>query len=148
MQQVNNNYERVKLNILKYFTLFRTGALVYMTIEILWRGHTHWTMGIIGGIVLILVGLINEFDRDIPLLVQAPLASIIITLLEYYTGTIVNLKLGWHIWDYSGLPFNVDGQVCLLYSIFWMILGPIASLLDDYIRCEVFHEPKNKINLI
>lgn len=148
MQQVNNTYERVKLNILKYFTLFMTGALVYMTIEILWRGHTHWTMGVIGGIVLILVGLINEFDRDIPLMVQAPLASIIITLLEYYTGTIVNLKLGWHIWDYSGLPFNVDGQVCLLYSIFWMILGPIASLLDDYIRCEIFHEPKKKINLI
>ena len=148
MQQVNNNYDRVKLNILKYFTLFMTGALVYMTIEILWRGHTHWTMGIIGGIVLILVGLINEFDRDIPLLVQAPLASIIITSLEYISGYVLNIKLGLNIWDYSHMPLNVDGQVCLPASILWMFVGLIGVLLDDWVRSTFFGESNVKHKLI
>ena len=142
------NNKRVIYIVIEYVTLFIIGALVYMTIEILWRGHTHWSMGILGGILLILIGLINEFDRDIPLLVQAPLAAIIITLFEYYTGIIINVRLGWHVWDYSSLPFNVDGQVCLLYSILWMILGPIAALLDDFVRWKLFREPKKKIKLI
>ena len=119
-----------------------------MLIEILWRGYTHWTMGILGGIVLILVGLINEVDKDIPLLVQAPIASIVITLLEYYSGIILNIQMKLNIWDYSDLPFNVDGQVCLLYSLLWMILGMVAVILDDFVRCVIFKEPRKKIRLI
>ena len=119
-----------------------------MAIEILWRGFTHWTMGILGGIVLILVGLINEADKDIPLMVQAPMASIIITILEYYSGIILNVHLGLNIWDYSDLPLNVDGQVCLMYSLLWMILGSIAVLLDDFVRWKIFKEPRKKTRLI
>lgn len=26
-------------------------------------------------------------------------------------------------WDYSSLPLNINGRVCLLYSIFWGVLG-------------------------
>ena len=46
--------------IIKYVVLFVTGGLVYMSLELLWRGYTHWTMGILGGICFIYLGLINE----------------------------------------------------------------------------------------
>lgn len=142
------NNKRIIFYIVEYITIFIIGAFAYMAIEILWRGRTHWTMGILGGTVLILVGLINEFDKDIPLLVQAPIASIIITLLEYYAGYILNIQLGLQIWDYSDLPFNVDGQVCLLYSLLWMILGVIAAIIDDFVRWKIFKEPRKKTRLI
>ena len=36
--------------LFKYLILFLTGAMVYGIIEILWRGRTHWTMAVLGGI--------------------------------------------------------------------------------------------------
>ena len=135
--------------IIEYIAIFIVGAITYMLLEICWRGFTHWTMGILGGIVIILVGLINEVTRkDLPLIIQAPMASIIITLLEYWAGYILNIQLGMNIWDYSDLPFNVDGQVCLYYSLLWMILGIVASIADDLIRWFVFKEEAPKFRLI
>lgn len=135
--------------IIEYIAIFIVGAITYMLLEICWRGYTHWTMGILGGIVIILVGLINEVTRkDLPLIIQAPMASIIITLLEYWAGYILNIQLGMNIWDYSDLPFNVDGQVCLYYSLLWMILGIVASIADDLIRWFVFKEEAPKFRLI
>lgn len=135
--------------LVKYPVIFLIGAIVYMGIEILWRGYTHWTMGVLGGIILILIGLIDEVGRgDIPLLWQAPIGSIIITLLEYYAGWILNIKLNLDIWDYSDLPFNVDGQVCLPFSLLWMLLSVVAVWLDNFIRWKLFNEPRKKICLI
>ena len=135
--------------LVKYPVIFLIGAIVYMGIEILWRGYTHWTMGVLGGIILILIGLIDEVAReDIPLLWQAPIGSIIITLLEYYAGWILNIKLNLDIWDYSDLPFNVDGQVCLPFSLLWMLLSVVAVWLDNFIRWKLFNEPRKKICLI
>jgi len=136
-------------NIVKYCVIFAVGAAVYMTIEILYRGFTHWTMGVLGGISLILIGIIDELTtEDLPLMVQAPLASIIITLLEYYAGCILNLKLGMDIWDYSELPFNVDGQICLYFSLAWMVLGMVAVVIDNLVRHYFFGEPMKDIKLI
>jgi hypothetical protein len=33
----------------KNLKTFLLGAATYPTLEILWRGHTHWTMGVVGG---------------------------------------------------------------------------------------------------
>ena len=122
-------------NITKYITIFITGGIIYMCLELLWRGWTHWTMGILGGLCTVLIGLINEIlPSDTPLVVQAPIASIIITTLEYYTGYLLNIKLGLEIWDYSQMPFNVDGQVCLYASILWMVVGFLAVVIDDLVR--------------
>lgn len=126
-----------KYNVLKYVVIFISGAIIYMGLEMLWRGYTHWTMGLVAGIATILIGLINEiFPKDTPLMVQAPIASLIITELEYISGEILNVYLGLNIWDYSQMPFNVDGQVCLPASLFWMIIGLIAVWLDDIIRAK------------
>lgn len=135
-------------NLAKYLTVFISGAIIYMCLELAWRGFTHWTMGILGGLCTVLIGLINEIlPDDTPLLVQAPLASIIITTLEYYTGYILNIKLGLNIWDYSQMPLNVDGQVCLYASLLWMVLGIVAVILDDRVR-SLFGEDNIKHRLI
>lgn len=125
------------LILFEYAIIFIVGGLIYMGLEMLWRGYTHWTMGIVAGIATVLIGLINEIlPKDTPLLVQAPIASLIITELEYISGEILNVYLGLNIWDYSDMPFNVDGQVCLPASILWMFVGLIAVVIDDYIRAK------------
>ena len=47
--------------IFKYFILFSIGGLLYMLLEIGFSGSTHWTMGILGGICFILIGLIDSY---------------------------------------------------------------------------------------
>ena len=121
--------------IIKYVVLFVTGGLVYMSLELLWRGCTHWTMGVLGGICFICLGLINELlSWETPLILQMFIGSIIITILEFITGCIVNLWLGWNVWDYSNLPLNLLGQICLPFSILWYFISAIGIVIDDYIR--------------
>ena len=72
----------------------------------------------------------------------------IITILEFITGCIVNLWLGWNIWDYSELPYNLLGQISLFSSIGWVGLSLVGILLDDFIRWKWFNEEKPRYKLI
>lgn len=116
--------------------IFLVGGCLYTWIEILWRGWTHWTMFLLGGGGFVVLGLLNE--HKIPwhwcLLRQAIVGATIITVLEFITGCIVNIWLGWAVWDYSDLPFNLWGQVCLYYFLLWITLCMVGIVLDDWIR--------------
>lgn len=126
----------------KLLILFIIGGFIYVGIELAYRGYSHWTMFILGGLCFICIGGINNYiDKDMPIHIQAIIGSIIITCLEYICGYIVNIKLGWNVWDYSELPFNINGQVCLLFSLIWMLVGMLAIVIDDYLRYKLFDEP-------
>ena len=43
--------------------------------------------------------------------------------MEFYTGCLVNLRLGWQVWDYSAMPFNLLGQVCPGFLLLWLALS-------------------------
>ena len=129
--------------IKKYEFLFFVGATIYVIIENLYRGYSHWTMFLLGGICFIALGLINEvLPWDMPLLLQMFIGGMIITVLEFKTGCIVNLWLGWNVWDYSELPFNLWGQISLFSSIVWVGLSLVGIVLDDFIRWKFFDEEK------
>ena len=102
---------RLLLN--KYLFLFNIGGLLYILIELIWRGRSHWTMFLLGGICFVFLGLINEvIPWQMPLWQQILIGAVGITTLEFLTGCIVNLWLGWGVWDYGGLPGNLLGQIC------------------------------------
>ena len=67
---------------------------------------------------------------------------VIITGVEFVTGLIVNVWLGLKVWDYSNLPYNVLGQICLLYVFIWFFLSPLAIISDDYLRYLLMGEKK------
>lgn len=130
-------------SVLKYVALFLFGGVTYYLIEILWRGYSHWTMFILGGLCFVSVGLINNiFPWTMKLELQAYIGTIIITLLELIVGLIVNVMLNWSVWDYSDMPFNFLGQICLPFSLLWYVLSIVIILLDDYIRYKFFREQK------
>lgn len=116
--------------------LFLIGGWVYTWIEILWRGYTHWTMFLLGGACFVIMGLLNEYGITWHwcLLRQSVVSAVIITLFEFFTGCIVNLWLRWDVWDYSGLPFNLRGQICLYFFLLWIPLSAFGIILDDWIR--------------
>ena len=134
--------------LLKYVFLGVIGGIIYYTLENIWRGYSHWTMGILGGICFICLGLINELlSWETPLVIQMLIGGTIITVLEFITGCIVNLWLGWNIWDYSDLPLNLLGQICLPFSILWYFISAIGIVIDDYIRYIYFDEERPRYKL-
>lgn len=150
---IDDNYRLVQMSsvqfafykFLEYLTIFLIGGLVYIGIEIGFRGYTHWSMFILGGLCLVIVGLLNEvplFPKNFGLIPQGILGSIVITILEFITGLIVNVWLGWDIWDYSDLPLNIMGQICLPFTLAWFALSIVAIVVDDYIRYWFFGEEK------
>ena len=131
------------MRYVKPFILFGIGGFLYYAIEILWRGYSHWTMFLLGGFCFVMIGLINEiFTFHIPLVKQMLISAVIITVAEFMCGCIVNLWLEWGIWDYSELPLNVMGQICLPYSVLWFFLSALAIILDDCLRHWLFMEEK------
>ena len=55
---------------------------------------------------------------------QVFLISFIIgTILEYFMSFSMETLLGFVAWNYSKKPFNIHGRVCLMYSLFWGVLG-------------------------
>ena len=132
----------VKL-ILKYIFLFIIGGFTYYMIEILWRGYSHWSMFILGGICFLFAGIQNEYiEWEYPLWRQILNVDIFVLISEFITGCIVNLYFHWNVWDYSNLPFNILGQSCPQFALLFIPLCLFAIILDDYIRYFVFHEDK------
>ena len=114
--------------IMDRLLIFGAGASFYSLIETLWRGWTHWSMSVTGGLVLLTVYTVEQHGHR-PLWKRCCLAAGIITLYEFVVGCIVNLRLGWHIWDYSDRPLNLLGQICPLFCFFWLLLSlPLLGL--------------------
>ena len=109
---------------------FAVGAVGYPCIELAARGRTHWSMALLGGIcVLALVWIARRFPT-MPLVGQAALGAGFITAAEFAVGVLVNLWLGWRVWDYSREFANVLGQICPLFSFFWFLLClPVLAAL-------------------
>lgn len=134
--------------LLKYLFLFWFGGSTYVTIEVLWRGYSHWTMLLLAGFLFIIVGLLNEiWEWETSILLQILISTCLATFLEFIVGYIINIKLGWNVWDYSNIPFNFMGQICLPYTLLWIIISFIAIILDDVIRWKFFNEEKPRYTL-
>ena len=131
----------LSFHLYKYLFLFLVGGFTYFYIEILFRGYSHFSMIICGGLAFILCGAINQLMHfRISLVSQMILSSIIITGLEFITGYLVNMRLHWNVWDYSGMPYNLYGQICVAYSAIWLVLSLVCIFVDDLIRWKIFDE--------
>lgn len=106
----------------KQAALFCTGAVGYSAIEIAARGHTHWTMTLLGGACLVGLYALASAWAARPLWLQALAGAAGITAAELAVGLVVNLGLGWQVWDYGKEFGNFLGQICPLFSFYWFLL--------------------------
>ncbi len=117
------------------FILFLFGGILYSLIEVVFRGFTHWSMTMTGGLCLVILYRRFSARPHEPMLMKCLFGAIVITSLEFIAGCIVNLWLGWNVWDYSGLMFNIYGQVCLPFSVLWFFLTmPVIALTELFGR--------------
>lgn len=133
---------------LKYTFLFLFGGFAYGGIEILFRGYSHISMLVAGGICFLLIGLLNEvFSWDMAIISQMAISAVIVTGVEFTIGLIVNVWLKLDVWDYSKQPYNIMGQVCLLFTNIWFFLSLLAILMDDYLRYFLLKEEKPRYKI-
>lgn len=134
----------------KYSILFIIGGTLYFLIEILWRGYSHLTMFILGGLCFVSIGVIKGyfFTSKKSLLMQQGMSCLVITVLELIFGLILNVRLGLGIWDYTNVKFNFMGQICLRYSILWFFLSLPTIIFYDYLRYWLFREEKPQYKYI
>ena len=98
---------------------FLLGAVAYPLLEICWRGRTHPTMALAGGLSSAL--LLRLHRAHMPCGQAALLGGCAITLMEGVIGLRWNRR--HQIWDYRRMPCNWRGQVCLPYTALWCLLS-------------------------
>lgn len=126
----------------KLLTIFIIGGLVYGFMEILNRGFTHITMGILGGICFLVIHLLNEerLKENISFAVVIFISGAFITSIEFFSGELLNNLLKMNIWSYSEVPLNIDGQICLLFSLIWFLVALFGVAADLFIRRYIFRD--------
>ena len=123
-----------------------TGGVCYGVLEVLWRGYTHVSMLIVGGICFCI--LIRLSKTSLNGLVKCLVGGLCITAVEFAAGCIVNLWLVWGVWDYSNMPGNILGQICPQYIALWIPLCLVGIVLDDWLRYWWFSQKRPLYKLI
>lgn len=129
------------MRIWQNLMIWAFGGLLYVSMEVLFRGWSHPSMFVVGGLCVLLIGRLDHFAPGLPLLAQAFLGAAIITSLELVSGLIVNVGLGMKVWDYSQYRLNFMGQICLPFSLLWIPASLAAVVVDDSLRKFFFDQP-------
>lgn len=103
---------------------FLTGAVGYPLLELAARGRTHYSMALAGGLSTALIARVSRMRVSLP--GRMLLCGLGVTAIEYGCGRIWNRR--WQVWDYRRQPLNVQGQICLPYTLLWcglsgMVMG-------------------------
>ena len=105
------------MKIWRFCFLFYLGGAAYFILELLWRGSSHGSMFLLGGICFLLIGTLSR-KLPLPLWLLLLLSSGLVTGLELLTGLLVNRD--YSVWDYRAMPYNYLGHICLNYSLLWI----------------------------
>ena len=117
------------MKIWKKALLFYIGGMVYMALELLWRGKTWGSMFLAGGICFLLIGQLGLVRPRLPLLPRAVAGAGIVTMVELGFGLLVNRD--YTVWDYRNQPANLWGQICPGYGLLWVPVSLAAMLLYE-----------------
>ena len=129
------NFARLFMrNFKKYVLFFVIGAIGYASIEIIWRGYTHWSMMIAGGLCFMMFSIIANKMKEKNIFMKAVVCAIGVTAVEFIFGVVFNIILKMNVWDYSHMPYNLLGQICPAYTLLWGMLAvaflPFVSALN------------------
>ena len=143
--------------ILIQILFFVIGAVGYPCIEMIYRsGHTHWTMILVGGLAFLTIMDVNLILKDKNILIRIWATTFMVTLIELIAGLIINKWLGMKVWDYTNIPYNICGQICLKFSFYWSLLCMAIIIVSNIIMFitkkiktkKIKHTPNNLIETI
>ena len=105
------------MKLWRELVIFYLGGMLYMALELAWRGWSHGSMFLLGGCCFWLIGQLDARHPRWPILLQMLCGTGIIVALELAGGLVLNRWLGLGIWDYSRLPYALLGQICLPFAL-------------------------------
>lgn len=122
------------LNIYKLLLICFVGSFLGVVIETLWcllrNGYIESRAGLVYGPFNLLYGtgavaltvILYRF-RNRGAWISFFGGMIVGSVVEYICSWGQELLFGSRSWDYSHMPFNINGRICLMYSVFWGLLG-------------------------
>ncbi len=130
-------------------TVLGVGAIGYGMLEILWRGYTHWSMLLTGGLCFRAIYSLMSKIKTANIIVKSICSSFVILFFEFVSGCVFNKLLKLNVWDYSKRRFNVLGQICPLYYSLWLILSiPLVFLCKTLKNKFICHRLKHFVKKI
>ena len=135
----NKVYKRIS----EFLVIWNMGGTGYYFLEILFRGYSHWSMFVLGGSAFCFCtfqGYYMKWREKIP--VQVLRGTIFVTALEFTTGIIFNKVLKMKIWDYSRMPMQLFGQICLPFVLIFSLLILAGILTGGMLLHWIFGEEK------
>ena len=132
------------INLYKLLLVCFVGSFAGVVVEMLWclvrNGYIESRAGLVygpfnllygAGAVVLTVALYRYRNRGYLLSFLG--GMIVGRVVEYVCSWGQEALFGSRSWDYSAMPFNLNGRICLLYSLFWGILG-VLWIKDLYPR--------------
>ena len=134
-ERSNNHFSR-GINSYKLLWIFYIGSFGGVILEMFWcylqNGYIESRQGLIYGPFNILYGFgavaLSYFSyrfRNHSDWVSFLGGFIVGSVLEYICSWGQEFALGVWSWDYSHLPLNINGRICLFYSLIWGLLGVV-----------------------
>ena len=127
----------------RIITLFMTGGAAYVLLELAFRQCSHITMFFAGGTCFLLIHLFcNRLEHRCRLWIKCLTGATLITAVELGFGLLFNRN--FTVWDYSALPLNFLGQICLPFSILWAGITFPAMKLAQWLEKKFLTPKKEK----
>ena len=125
--------------------LFCVGGWGYMGLEFLWRGYSHGSMFLAGGVCFLLLGGLSRARPRLPGWLRYPVGALIITMVELAAGLLVNRQ--YRVWDYRDQWGNFCGQICPVFTVLWIPVAALGMALYEWLEPAVdglMHKPQEK----
>lgn len=122
------------INLYKVMLICFIGCFAGVVVETIWclitRGYIESRAGLVYGPFNFLYGL-GAVALSLALYKYRNMGKWLSFAGGFVVGSVVEYICSWwqeafigsRSWDYSHMPFNINGRICLLYSIFWGLLG-------------------------
>ena len=112
------------MGILRKLLLFIFGGGAYVGLELLWRGRSHGSMFLAGGLCFLLLGRLCRTRPRLPWPLRGLVGAGIITMVELLMGLLFNRE--YRVWDYRQMPLHFHGQICLPFFLLWVPVSLLA----------------------
>lgn len=144
-KEINSGEKKKKITIngisvwriLAYFIIYSIAGYIIETLygiitKGVWESRQSFLYGPFCGIyglgAVVMIVCLHKFPKKFNALFIG--GFIVGSVVEYVISLVGELLLGVKWWDYSGMPLNINGRICVYFSVFWGFLGIylIASL--------------------
>jgi hypothetical protein len=133
-EENKSNHFAKGINFYKSSLVLFAGSLAGVVIELLWcmltKGYVQSRSGLVYGPFNLLYGVgaavlsIALYDLRNRNRILCFLGGMFIgSIVEYGCSFFQEMFFGSVSWDYSHMPFNLNGRICLFYSLMWGVLG-------------------------